>query len=465
MKKLLLLMTNSFLAVIAFSQYQVGHTTITYNDPSRTGGFGSGGGSGRQIQCEVYYPATTTGENTTIINNQFPIIVFGHGFAMSWDAYSNIWEHLVPKGYMLVFPRTEGGLFPGPSHLDFGKDLVVSMNRFIQDCTTAGTFFEDRYNGKNAVMGHSMGGGASFLGAAEATAPFDVIVGLAPAETSPLASTAAASVSIPALILSGSSDAVTPPADHHQLIYDNLPSSSCLNFVTITGGAHCYFANSNFNCDFGESSSGGTITIDRTEQQDVLFDVIDPYLAFYLKHECDQWPVFQNELTTDTRIVVQDDCSYEAPTANQITASGLNLSTTIPAPGLTIHWTFNGDSIPGATNTTYTISSTTSGNYVAVFTDQFGCQAFSDPYTYTNSTSSISENESSKLSIYPNPTKGLLTILNSGEEKEAVLLSIDGKIIQTFTLKNEVQLNLSTLNNGVYFIQTETTTHIINKEN
>ncbi|MDG0973711.1 MAG: hypothetical protein P8O07_06080, partial [Crocinitomicaceae bacterium] len=40
---------------------QVGTTTITFNDPARTGGFGSGGGAGRQIQTEIYYPATTAG--------------------------------------------------------------------------------------------------------------------------------------------------------------------------------------------------------------------------------------------------------------------------------------------------------------------------------------------------------------------------------------------------------------------
>jgi hypothetical protein len=69
------------------------------------------------------------------------------------------------------------------------------------------------------------------------------------------------------------------------------------------------------------------------------------------------------------------------------------------------------------------------------------------------------------ISFYPNPTTGIVTILNSGEEKTAHLVSIDGKIIQTFQLINNSQINLSKLNSGVYFIQTETTTHIINKQN
>ena len=44
-------------SLISFSQFNIGHTTITFNDPSRTGGYGSGGGAGRQIQTEIYYPA------------------------------------------------------------------------------------------------------------------------------------------------------------------------------------------------------------------------------------------------------------------------------------------------------------------------------------------------------------------------------------------------------------------------
>ena len=193
--------------------------------------------------------------------------------------------------------------------------------------------------------------------------------------------------------------------------------------------------------------------------------MIDPYLAFYLKHECDEWTTLQNELTTDSRIVVQDDCNYELPVANPITAVGTTLSTTIPNPGLTLHWYFDGDSIPGATNTSFTITSSVSGNYTAVFTDEFGCQAISDPYAYNNGTNSISENENISISFYPNPTTEIVTIVNSGAEKTAHLVSIDGKIIQTLLLKNNAQINLSKLNSGVYFIQTETTTHIINKQN
>ncbi|MCX6196443.1 MAG: hypothetical protein NTY55_07285 [Flavobacteriia bacterium] len=80
-------------SLISYSQYQIGHTTFTFNDPLRTGGFGSGGGVGRQIQTEIYYPANTSGDNVSLASGRFPVITFGHGFAMAWSAYATIWQH------------------------------------------------------------------------------------------------------------------------------------------------------------------------------------------------------------------------------------------------------------------------------------------------------------------------------------------------------------------------------------
>ena len=107
--KTILLSVLSFTTLLVSAQnYQIGHTTITFNDPNRTGGFGSGSGSGRQIQTEIYYPADVAGTDVASSSGSFPVIVFGHGFVMSWDSYDNIWTELVPLGYIVAFPRTEG---------------------------------------------------------------------------------------------------------------------------------------------------------------------------------------------------------------------------------------------------------------------------------------------------------------------------------------------------------------------
>ncbi len=264
-----------------FGQFPIGSTTITFNDPARSGGFGSGGGAGRQIQTEIYYPAIAAGTNATVATGVFPVITFGHGFAMSWDAYQNIWEHYVPLGYIVVFPRTEGSIFPSPSHGDFGLDLKQVDEKMQLLNSDAGSVFYQKISSNSAIMGHSMGGGATIL-AGSGNTSVETIIGLAPAETTPSAITASTGVTVPAIIFSGSQDGVTPPNDNHLPIYNGL-ASDCKSFVSIVGGGHCYFANTNFNCDFGETTSSTGITITRLEQQTRTFSILDPWFDYILK--------------------------------------------------------------------------------------------------------------------------------------------------------------------------------------
>lgn len=296
-------------SLFSYGQFNIGHTTITFNDPSRTGGYGSGGGAGRQIQTEIYYPAATTGDNTAISSGNFPIIVFGHGFAMAWDAYQNIWEHYVSLGYVMAFPRTEGSLIPSPVHADFGLDLKLVEQRMQAENSLSTSIFYQHLSANSAIMGHSMGGGATIL-AAQNNSSIKTIVGLAPAETDPSAIAAAANVTVPAVIYSGSSDGVTPPADHHIPIYNGL-SSDCKSFVSIIGGAHCYFANSNFNCDFGEATSSSGISISRAEQQTRTFASLDSWFDYILKGNNASLGAFLNALdqVPSSQIIPQTTCS------------------------------------------------------------------------------------------------------------------------------------------------------------
>lgn len=299
----LLCTTSSFFLM---AQFSIGSQTITYNDPGRTGGFGSGGGPGRQIQCEVYYPALSNGTNAILASGSFPIVVFGHGFAMTWSAYENIWEHLVPQGYVVIFPRTEGGLFPAPSHNDFGLDLALVSQRLLADNNNPSSSFYQKLNGKSAIMGHSMGGGATIL-AAQNNSNIQTIIGLAPAETNPSAIAAAANVNVPSLVLSGSSDGVTPPDEHHLPIFNAL-NTNCKSYVSITGGAHCYYANTNFNCDFGEGSASSGITVTREQQQAFMNSVITPWLNYFLKNESTQYSTFIDAAGT-SGLVLNEICN------------------------------------------------------------------------------------------------------------------------------------------------------------
>ena len=290
--------------------HEVGHTTLTFNDPGRTGGFGSGGGPGRQIQTEIYYPADVAGTNVGVAIGEFPVVVFGHGFAMAWSAYENLWNEFVPKGYIMALPRTEGGLFPAPSHENFGLDLAWVANQILELNTVQTSPFFQRIAPRVAIAGHSLGGGATVL-AASGNNHIKTIVGLAPAETDPSAVAAASGVSVPALILSGDGDAVTPPEEHHIPIYNAL-GSSCKYFVNIKGGAHCFYANNNINCDLGELASSGNITIDRAEQQQITYDYLNLWFDNHLKGEESARTNFLNLIGSDSRTTVIDDCEVTA---------------------------------------------------------------------------------------------------------------------------------------------------------
>lgn len=286
-------------------QAQVGQTTLTFNDPGRTGGFGSGSGSGRQIQTEIYYPATSAGQDTPPQSGTFPVVVFGHGFTISWDAYQNVWDTLVANNYIVAFPRTEGGFLP--DHEDFGLDLALCVDSIQALNTNGASILNGHIATETAIAGHSMGGGSTIL-AASFTNNIEAIMGFAPAETNPSAITAASSVTVPAVVFSGSADGVTPPGDHHIPIYDSL-ASDCKYFISITGGAHCYFANTNFNCDFGELTSSTGISVSRQDQQIIMNDYMIKWLNYYLKGDNSAKTDFNNLLTTDGRITFEESCS------------------------------------------------------------------------------------------------------------------------------------------------------------
>ncbi len=448
MKSLLLVLL--FLVSVSHAQISIGHTTITFNDPSRSGGFGSGGGAGRQIQTEIYYPATTAGTSTPVASGEFPVIVFGHGFAMNWDAYSNIWEHYIPRGYIMAFVRTESGLFPSPSHGDFGMDLKLVAQKMLDLQTTSGLFQNHIYP-KVGVMGHSMGGGASFL-AANNNTNIHALIGLAPAETNPSAISVAPNVQVPSIVFSGSSDGVTPPSQHHIPMFDGI-TSTCKSFVSIIGGAHCYFANTNFNCDFGESTSSTGISITRTQQQTSTFTVLDPWLDYILKDICNAYEAFELSVSNTPGIVGQTTCPV-IPTVN-ITQNGSILSTS--TIGNTYQWFLNGVAIPGAFMDFYDMGINPSGVYNVQVTFPFGC-GLSPNINIAGINNPLME----VVSIQPNPCHDILTISNvSSETMHCSVQTITGQIVNQLELKQgQLKLDVSGYEKGIYLLKFEQHQHV-----
>lgn len=279
-------------ATCAIAQpFPIGSRNITFNDPAR---------GGRAIACEVYYPATTAGSNQPLANGRFPVLAFGHGFVMGVNAYYNLRDAFVPQGYILVLPTTEGGF--SPSHGNFGADLAFVITAMQQRGADPGSPFFGRVASTAAIMGHSMGGGASFIGA---SAPqVTTVVNYAPAETNPSAIAAAANVDKPVLVLAGSQDCVTPPASNQLPMYNAVPSG-CKAYVSLTGGGHCSFANSNFNCGFGEFTCGGGGSLGRPSQQALTHQYTLLWLDRYLKDDLQAGEQFEALLAAGSQITSQ----------------------------------------------------------------------------------------------------------------------------------------------------------------
>lgn len=274
--------------------FLIGSRSLSFFDPARN----------RTVATTIYYPGATSGNNAEVAVGEFPVLVFGHGFVMSVDAYANIWNYFVPKGYILVLPTTEGGF--APAHGDFGADLAFLVNALQAANTDGVSPFFGHVAPASALMGHSMGGGASVLGA-DGNSTIQALVSFAPAETNPSAVAAAANVLVPTMIFAASEDCVAPIAAHQGPIYNAL-TVPCRAFVNIQGGGHCYFAESNFNCSFGELTCGPDLTISREQQHNVMNDFTGLWLDHYLKGDQQALTAVLDSLASSTRVQTEFTC-------------------------------------------------------------------------------------------------------------------------------------------------------------
>ena len=297
MKKLLFFLTAVliFISFQTFAQYLIGHQAITYIDSAR---------SNRNVTTQVYYPATSAGETTPIASGKFPVIVFGHGFAMTYDAYTYFKDTMTTRGYIVILPTTESS-WTSPSHTNFGLDFAFLVNKMKIEGNTSTSFFYGHIAEQSAIMGHSMGGGSSFLGCQNNAVP-TCMVTFAAATTNPSSITAAKYVTIPALVVSGSADCVAAPSTDQVPMYDSL-ASACKVFLSITGGGHCYFGDNSTTCNLGETTCSHPLS--REAQHDVVLDFVKLYLDYYLKNDAASWNTFNDSLVASSRITYQMSCS------------------------------------------------------------------------------------------------------------------------------------------------------------
>ncbi|MEJ3404762.1 alpha/beta hydrolase [Rathayibacter sp. YIM 133350] len=200
---------------------------------------------GRSFSARLVQPAAAA-------PGGYPVVAFGHGFVQSSSRYTSTLEGLAARGYVVIAPDSEAGLFP--NHSRFADDLwrAIAWVRATQPNASQTL---------GAVAGHSMGGGAALI-AADRHPELQAVATEAAAETNPSATTASAGIAVPALYVVGSADGVVSPASTRGM-YNAKPSPATL--ATITGGYHCGFVDSSsffgIGCDRGQISRSTQLPI------------------------------------------------------------------------------------------------------------------------------------------------------------------------------------------------------------
>lgn len=284
MKKYLLI-ALAFISLTASAQYSIGNKKVILKDRSR---------ASRSVLTFIYYPATADSTDAPIIDDgtKFPVISFGHGFVMSALAYQWLAEALVPSGYIIAFPSTEEGV--PPNHSDFGKDEVF-VARALRDYGDSSTsFLFNKTNGYTAVGGHSMGGGATFLGMQNVT-DITTFFNFSAAETfiTQSAIQVAKNCTRPGLVFTGTKDCVAPPATNCLAMYNNLASEYKF-FANIHDASHCQFGDPHKTpCETGEAfACNGTTYITSQDQRADVYLLLQPWLDFWLKRDCNAITAF-----------------------------------------------------------------------------------------------------------------------------------------------------------------------------
>jgi len=195
---------------------------------------------GPPLPVRLDYPAERAGGGAPPdqAGGPWPLLVFGHGTGAAPAVYEAWLALLASWGLVVVSPQTalEGPLDPLAADLGAALDAALLASG-ASTGPLAGLVDGERL----ALAGHSLGGGAAVVAAA-ARPDLDAVVALSPWDAPPeLAavppSVAAASLQAPLLVVVGSEDTITPPADDAGPIYEAAQSVARLRELVVVPGA------------------------------------------------------------------------------------------------------------------------------------------------------------------------------------------------------------------------------------
>jgi pimeloyl-ACP methyl ester carboxylesterase len=278
---------------IVAAETGIGHISVEMTDRER---------GNRKVPVNIYYPSEENGEGAAIKavpEQKYPVICFAHGYLLQAEAYSNIWESLVPEGFIMIFLKTEEGMFP--SHNALAEDMVFALAEAGRYGRDEESVFYNLVDTMNCVMGHSMGGGASWLAAAKSPGTVKTVAPLTPLYSKALSAETERIRTMPLLVISGSNDCITSTANHSMPIF-NESAAGEKTLIEIKGGSHCQVGEKMALCRMGEAFSLCRAAISKEEQHAVMERYLVPWLRFHLKGDVEAGKLFDQTLKADEAV-------------------------------------------------------------------------------------------------------------------------------------------------------------------
>ncbi len=172
----------------------------------------------------VYYPTART-------EGQFGVVVLAPGFLAIQNYYKWLAERVASHGFVVVTVNFN-------SVFDQPESRATQMAKALQQVVTLSKTMTSPYSGvidvnRQAVMGHSMGGGGS-LSAATANSALKAAVTLAPWHTIKSWST----LQVPTLVLADQDDNIAPNATHSIPFYQSFQASLPSAYIELAGADH-----------------------------------------------------------------------------------------------------------------------------------------------------------------------------------------------------------------------------------
>jgi dienelactone hydrolase len=224
---------------------------------------------------------------------------------MGTDAYKYLGDSLSNAGYIVAVVNTETGFNKGIQ--TFGADLASVADNMIGLNINTTSFFYNHIKNKAIVLGHSMGGLATFV-SANLSNNIVATVNLSAADSGAIANAICSAITKPNFSITGTIDCVAPPATNAKLMYDAL-KSNCKYYINITGGTHCGMADQNAICSIGETCILGQQFINKAQQHSLILQPLYLFADYYLNANNASFTSFTNYISTADSFVFEKICA------------------------------------------------------------------------------------------------------------------------------------------------------------